>query len=610
MNKEEMVNKYQELLKEYQEAEISRRKSIEEEKKLKEQKDIAEQKIEFEEAKERFESDANLSTEEIIAKAKLRQDELNKIEEARLNTQKNVKDLENKKQEIRKSAEEYNRNNDSSLQNKLEELTNMKNEKVEEIEAKRREIKLQAWTSKDESYKTNEEYIKLENELKASMQDLRKIENDIGKETERLDKYGKQEQRGIEVAYKAFINGADRIDQGKFTEFKKEQAEAENKEVKKETKTPEKVEESTKNSEKTPDEKNSSENDKKEPERIEKNPDGMEPPTIIEPEEKQLPAIIEQKEDEKGNLTEGKKEDQKPLNNDDKTQKEEAQKGAKQGEGKKIADDQNKENIDNNAVRIIYNAKKDEYIVTNVNTGKESSISRKNIEKQDKNLLEQKMGKDLRNVDMNVLQVLRAYDKEYKTNKTSEYVESLSTLGKNEKERLQEMEDNEIDIVYNLKGLYDKHQVEYDKYESNFKKEEIKELLEIANNANKKGIATVEKGVKVSLLELRDKIISKISKIKLPTTKKLLALPQANNQKKKQAKEVDVKKAKSKTRTDATVESEKSDKSKMKNIREEMNSNIPLEQQRDYSIKKQKEFEEEAKEKPEKDVIYLDIDNI
>ena len=314
MNKEEMVNKYQELLKEYQEAEISRRKSIEEEKKLKEQKDIAEQKIEFEEAKERFEPDANLSTEEIIAKAKLRQDELNKIEEARLNAQKNVKELEDKKKEIRKSAEGYNRNNDSSLQNKnkLEELTNMKNEKVEEIEAKRREIKLQAWTSKDESYKTNEEYIKLENELKASMQDLRKIENDIGKETERLDKYGKQEQRGIEVAYKAFINGADRIDQGKFTEFKKEQAEAENKEVKKETKTPEKVEESTKNSEKTPDEKNSSENDKKEPERIEKNPDEMEPPAIIEPEEKQLPAIIEQKEDEKEDLTEGKKEDQKP----------------------------------------------------------------------------------------------------------------------------------------------------------------------------------------------------------------------------------------------------------------------------------------------------------
>ncbi len=518
MNKEEMVNKYQELLKEYQEAEISRRKSIEEEKKLKEQKDIAEQKIEFEEAKERFESDANLSTEEIIAKAKLRQDELNKIEEARLNTQKNVKDLENKKQEIRKSAEEYNKNNDSSLQNKLEELTNMKNEKVEEIEAKRREIKLQAWTSKDESYKTNEEYIKLENELKASMQDLRKIENDIGKETERLDKYGKQEQRGIEVAYKAFINGADRIDQGKFTEFKKEQAEAENKEVKKETKTPEKVEESTKNSEKTPDEKNSSENDKKEPEKIEKNPDEMQPPAIIEPEEKQLPAVIEQK----------------TLDNGDETQKEDTQKGTKQGEGKKIADDQNKGNIDNNAVRIIYNAKKDEYIVTNVNTGKESSISRKNIEKLDRNLLEQKMGKDLRNVDMNVLQVLRAYDKEYKTTKTSEYVESLSTLGKNKKERLQEMEDNEIDIVYNLKGLYDKHQVEYDKYESNFEKEEIKELLEIANNANKKGIATVEKGVKVSLLELRDKIISKISKIKLPTAKKLLALPQTNNQKKKQ----------------------------------------------------------------------------
>ena len=143
MNKEEMVNKYQELLREYQEAEISRRKSIEEEKKLKEQKDIIEQKIEFEEAKERFEPDANLSTEEIIAKAKLRQDELNKIEEARLNAQKNVKELEDKKKEIRKSAEEYNKNNDSSLQNKLEELTNMKNEKVEEIEAKRRKINIE-----------------------------------------------------------------------------------------------------------------------------------------------------------------------------------------------------------------------------------------------------------------------------------------------------------------------------------------------------------------------------------------------------------------------------------------------------------------------------------
>ena len=54
MNKEEISNKYQELLKEYQDAEVSRRKNIEEVQKIKEQKDIAEQKVEFEEAKERF----------------------------------------------------------------------------------------------------------------------------------------------------------------------------------------------------------------------------------------------------------------------------------------------------------------------------------------------------------------------------------------------------------------------------------------------------------------------------------------------------------------------------------------------------------------------------
>ena len=43
MNKEEISNKYQELLKEYQDAEVSRRKNIEEVQKIIEQKDIAEQ---------------------------------------------------------------------------------------------------------------------------------------------------------------------------------------------------------------------------------------------------------------------------------------------------------------------------------------------------------------------------------------------------------------------------------------------------------------------------------------------------------------------------------------------------------------------------------------
>lgn len=502
MNKEELLNKYQELLKEYQEVEISRRNSIEKEKELKEQKDIAEQKIEFEEAKERFEPDTTMSTEDIVKKAKARQESLEKIEKERLDAEKKVGTLENKKRKIRKVAEEYY---NKSLQSKLEELNTIKAEKEKEVEERR--AKIEEWSHKEN--RTTEDYMKLGNELKDSIQDLRKIENDIEKETERLNKYGKQEKMGLEIAYKNFINGADRIDNGKFSEINNEKSEN-NKNLKDIEKSGKALSES-----------------------IRKMKESMQ----------EQPKINEQPEKEQEVIGEGKakiaftKEELESIKNTSKLDKEYNLKNIKP----EVKEESNKFNLNeekqkeivenNNSVRILYSAKTDKYLITNVNNGEQKIVSRKEIEKIDKSLLEEKLGRDLRNVDTNILQLLLDYDKEYKTTKSSEYVQMLSSFGKSKIERQQEMQENEIDINYNLKGLYDKEEVEFDEYEDKFEKEERQEILEIANNAKDKGTAKVKKGIKVSLLELKDKILSRISKVKLPTSKKKLSLPQTKKQK-------------------------------------------------------------------------------
>lgn len=505
MNKEEILNKYQELLKEYQELEITRRESIKEEKRLREQKDIAEQKIEYEEAKERFESDDTLSTDDIVKKAKLRQESLNKIEKERLNAEENVKALEIKKEEIRKSAEEYYNN---SLQSKLEELNAIKTKKEKEIEERR--TKIEEWSHKEN--RTTEDYMRLGNELKDSIQDLRKIEDDIDKEIERLNKYGKQEKMGMEVAYKSFINGANRIDEGKFSKINNRQNESnENEKL-----------------------KNIEASGKALPESIRKMKASMEE----QPAKVEQPIIAKQEVAEEREATiKFNEKEQNSLNNTSKVRKEETLKDTKQqekNEFKKIdLNDKNKGKVieNNKSVRILYSARTDKYLITNVNNGEQRIVSRKDIQKIDRNLLEEKMGRDLRNVDVNILQLLLDYDKEYKTTKSAEYVEMLSSFGKNKKERQQEMKENEINIEYNLRGLYGKHEVELDEYETNFSKEERRELLEIANNAKNKGIAKVKKGFKVSLLELGEKISSRILKVKLPTAKKILSLPKTEKQK-------------------------------------------------------------------------------
>ena len=508
MNKEEILNQYQELLKEYQEAEISRRNSIEEERKLKEKKDIAEQKIEFEEAKERFEPDNTMSTEDIVKRAKLRQESLNGIENERINAEKNVNALENKKREIRKTAEEYYNNFVESGSNKLDELTSIKAEKAEEIEAKRNEIKLKVWVSKDNSYRTTEEYAKLENELKESMQGLMKIQSDIDKERERLDRFGKQERMGIEVAYRSFINGADRIDDGKFIETNK----IENENV---HQAQENRETTTKIDTKSVEDASKvlSESVKKMKSSMEERPT-VSVPKIEMPNQETAPKAQEKSEENKDK----KPAITKPANRTINNKKEDP-------DLEKIDLEKEQEEITKNSksVRILYSAKRDKYLVTNVKLGKIKVVDRKDLDQIDKRALAEVWGKDLDNVDINVLQVLMAYDKQYKTTKATEYVNMLSTNGKSKKQRQAEMQESQIDIEYNLKGLYNKYKIGFNKYEDEFSKEEKEELLSIANNASKKGIATVKKGLKVNFMEIISKITRKANN--LLATKKVKKLP-------------------------------------------------------------------------------------
>lgn len=501
MNKEEILNKYQELLKEYQELEITRRESVKEEKRLREQKDIAEQKIEYEEAKEKFEPDDTLSTADIVKRANLRQESLNRIEKERLNAEENVKTLEIKKEEIRKSAEEYYNN---SLQSKLEELNTIKTKKEKEIEERR--TKIEEWSHKEN--RTTEEYMRLGNELKDSMQDLRKIENDIEKETERLDRFGKQEKMGIEVAYRSFINGADRIDAGKFIETNKIENEnvhqaQENRETttKIDTKS---VEDAS---------KALSESIKKMKSSMEERPT-VSVPKIEMPNQETAPKAQEKSEeskDKKPSIT-------KPANRTTNNKKEDP-------DLEKIDLKKEQEEITKNSksVRILYSAKRDKYLVTNVKLGKIKVVDRKELDQIDKRTLAEVWGKDLDNVDINVLQVLMAYDKQYKTTKATEYVDMLSTNGKSKKQRQAEMQESQIDIEYNLKGLYNKYKIGFNEYEDEFSKEEKEELLSIANNASKKGIATVKKGLKVSFMEIISKITRKANN--LLATKKVKKLP-------------------------------------------------------------------------------------
>ena len=99
----------------------------------------------------------------------------------------------------------------------------------------------------------------------------------------------------------------------------------------------------------------------------------------------------------------------------------------------------------------------------------------------------------LPNLDYKLMEVLY----ESGENAVYEYIESFAN----------EKSSNHLKINYDLKGIFDK--------KHGYSKEEIRQMLDIANTASKNKIATVNKGFKVSFLEFFDNIARKFENIKL-----------------------------------------------------------------------------------------------
>ena len=254
----------------------------------------------------------------------------------------------------------------------------------------------------------------------------------------------------------------------------------------------------------------------KEPPTSGKQPEGKEPPTSgKQPEGKEPPTSGKQPEGKEPPTSGKQPEGKEPPTSGKQPEGKEPPTSGKRPEGKEPST-----SATNDSVRVLYSAKQDKYLVRNVNTEEEWYISRKDL-RFDKERLAEKAGKtmeDLKNVDINVLEVLRKYDRQFGTNKANEYYKMMIEIGKSPKDRENEMEESQIDIEYNLKGLFDKNK------KSKQPKIDVAdrtELLSIANNAKKKGIATVKKGFKVSAFEMRDNIVRKIKAIPLPGSKKV-----------------------------------------------------------------------------------------
>lgn len=185
--------------------------------------------------------------------------------------------------------------------------------------------------------------------------------------------------------------------------------------------------------------------------------------------------------------------------------------------------------LDNEAVRILYSARTDKYLVINQNKQTEEIVGRKELRHISKKHLAEKNGRtveDLKNIDMNILQLLIAYDKQNQTSKAKEYYTMMTQIGKSKKDRQQEMKEHQIDIEYNLNGLYDKN--------NKINNKEKRKLLHIANNAKQKGIATMKKGMKVKTMEFIDKIFEKFKLAdSLPKGEKIFALPESKKAKQK-----------------------------------------------------------------------------
>ena len=229
------------------------------------------------------------------------------------------------------------------------------------------------------------------------------------------------------------------------------------------------------------------------------------------------------------------KQSNTPVKEVNKTEKQEAKKENKEDKEKNV----NKENKDTNkiedlSIKIIYNAKDDAYCIEDLTNGKISEYPRKDLYVVDSKRLAEKSGinpEKLENIDMNVLQVLFKFDKENNSTKRFQYYNVITKQTKSKREIKEEtkrgklefeveddiadnvienMKKNKIEIIYDMRGLYKKDKDNI----NNFSQYERYDLLKIANDAKKFGIAKVKKGFRVAMMEKIDRIINSFSNIK------------------------------------------------------------------------------------------------
>ncbi len=466
-----------------------------------------------------------------------------------------IKEFYNQRDEIINELKEKQKNTILEKNNEIKEQEELKERLSKDVEALRKGVeseKLVAerinntdalqYKMKKLEEKENE-YAKVENNIKELKENL---ESDIDKELAELDsKIEFLKEINIDTVEKKHIISKTESNE-KTEKIENKDSEKEEKAEKTENKNPEKEEkaEETENKnpekeEKTEKTENKEEEDKKEAlrkyekEGYGKNADGEYYNPWTDEYDKNydptkdttyMPKNAENIEQNAENIKQNDENQQQNINEQAQGENKKSKNNAKNKEKDKDIEeiDLDKENAEriakSNNVKITYIAKEDKYLIENIGLDEILVVSRKSMKAMDLKEIAEKNGQspeNLENVDTNVLRILMSYDHKYGTKKSKEYFEMMTTIGKNKEERQEEMIESEIEISYNLKGLFDKNSDDLEKNEDKFTDEEKQEILAIANNAKKKGIATVKKGAKVTIMEKIFKIANRIKANKI-----------------------------------------------------------------------------------------------
>lgn len=175
---------------------------------------------------------------------------------------------------------------------------------------------------------------------------------------------------------------------------------------------------------------------------------------------------------------------------------------------------------ENDKVKVLFSAKYGAYIINSGNTVKR--VTSKELNNLNREILAQKLGKEksaFDKADMSIIEILSKLDKEKGTNKLEKYVDAVTQRDKTKVEIKQFMKDNNINLSYDLRGLYDNVIDENGNKVPLYSEEDRKKMLTIANNAKSIGVAKVKKGTKVVIREMLDNIKNVITLKKLTSGK-------------------------------------------------------------------------------------------